>query len=110
MEDRSKLKTCPICGMEVEILSPDDWKPTLQDPDSGGDPYAFSCGCGMTFHTDSYDFEEAARAFNRRELIYKIAKELEQKVIACEKNGAFEIAEGIRRAILHLLVRDNNMI
>ena len=34
----SELKPCPICGGTLKIYSPEDWKPTFYDFDSGGDP------------------------------------------------------------------------
>ena len=38
-----ELKPCPFCGhsiTEKDVYEPSkDWRPTLMDPDSGGDPY-----------------------------------------------------------------------
>lgn len=63
-----KLKRCPICGRSVEIHGgPEEWEPTFDDPDSGGDPYCIDCPCGLHFEIDEYDdSERLARAWNDR--------------------------------------------
>lgn len=61
-----RLKTCPICGKTVKVHGPEDWHPTFYDPDSGGDPYSIECECGLSFCVNSYDFEETAKAWNKR--------------------------------------------
>lgn len=60
------LKPCPICGAEVQVHGPDDWKPTFYDPDSGGDPVSIECECGLSFSVGSYDYRETYDAYNRR--------------------------------------------
>ena len=60
------LKKCPLCGAEVKVHGPMDWKPTFYDPDSGGDPVSLDCECGMSFSIGSYDYQETYRAWNRR--------------------------------------------
>lgn len=60
------IKTCPICGSEVKVYGPDDWKPTFYDPDSGGDPVVIVCDCGLTFSINSYDYQETFDAWNSR--------------------------------------------
>ena len=62
----SDLKKCPLCGAEVKVHGPMDWKPTFYDPDSGGDPVSIDCECGMSFSIGSYDYQETYRAWNRR--------------------------------------------
>ena len=62
----SELKPCPICGATLKIYSPEDWKPTFYDPDSGGDPYNAVCDCGFSFSTGTYDYAEFVAALNRR--------------------------------------------
>lgn len=57
---------CPICGESVSVTGPEDWKPTFYDPDSGGDPYAFECECGLAFGTDCYDFKQSLARWNTR--------------------------------------------
>ena len=60
------LKPCPLCGKEVKVHGPMDWKPTVYDPVSGGYPVSINCGCGMSFAIGSYDYQETYRAWNRR--------------------------------------------
>lgn len=48
----------------MRVYGPEDWHPTFNDPDSGGDPYIMECECGLSFRTNTYDFEEAVRAWN----------------------------------------------
>ena len=62
----SELKKCPICGATLKIYSPEDWKPTFYDPDSGGDPYNAVCDCGFQYSSGSYDYAEFVAALNRR--------------------------------------------
>lgn len=62
----SELKKCPLCGAELKVYGPEDWKPTFYDPDSGGDPYTAVCDCGFNFHTNHYDYAEFVKAVNRR--------------------------------------------
>lgn len=57
---------CPKCFERVIVSGPDDWEPTFYDPDSGGDPYEFDCGCGLAFSTYKYDFNEALADWNTR--------------------------------------------
>lgn len=57
---------CPKCFERVIVRGPDDWEPTFYDPDSGGDPYEFDCGCGLAFSTYKYDFNEALSDWNTR--------------------------------------------
>lgn len=66
-----KLKPCPFCGNKVDeqkdmYLPERDWKPTLYDPDSGGNPISIHCKCGLEFSTGTYDYEEFLKAWNRR--------------------------------------------
>lgn len=62
----SDLKSCPICGKQLKVYGPEDWKPSFYDPDGGGDPYCFVCDCGFHFDTDTYDYQEAVERANRR--------------------------------------------
>ena len=62
----SELKKCPICGAELKVHGPEDWKPTRYDPDSGGDPYSASCDCGFHYSNGSYDYSEFILCLNRR--------------------------------------------
>ena len=62
----SDLKSCPICGKQLKVYGPEDWKPSFYDPDGGGDPYCFVCDCGFHFDTDTYDYQEAGERANRR--------------------------------------------
>ncbi|MCM1234162.1 MAG: hypothetical protein NC489_29005 [Ruminococcus flavefaciens] len=67
-----ELKKCPICGKEIDLEKnmyiPDrDWKPTLYDPDSGGDPISIHCDCGLEFCTGTHDWDEFAEAWNTRQ-------------------------------------------
>ena len=52
----TKLKPCPFCGGEAEIVGgPENWTPTFCDPDSGGDPIAVvckTCACGTRRHRE----------------------------------------------------------
>lgn len=61
-----QIKPCPICGGKLQVHGPEDWKPSFYDPDSGGDPYSAVCDCGFHFQSNHYDFEEFAKALNRR--------------------------------------------
>ena len=65
--NNEKLKPCPFCGGEAEIVGgPENWTPTFYDPDSGGDPIAVvckTCACGLHFF-DGY--AEAITAWNTR--------------------------------------------
>lgn len=62
----NELKPCPFCGRTVEIQGgPENWKPTLYDPDSGGDPYMINCECGCSFGW-FYEADEIVNAWNRR--------------------------------------------
>lgn len=62
-----KLLPCPFCGGEAEIVGgPEDWSPTFNDPDSGGDPVSVvckNCECGLHFFED---YEKAIAAWNQR--------------------------------------------
>ncbi len=65
-----KLKPCPFCGREIDIIRdlyiPErDWHPTEYDPDSGGEPISISCQCGLTF-SYGYNWSEFIEAWNRR--------------------------------------------
>ena len=60
------LKKCPLCGAEVKVHGPMDWKPTFYDPDSGGDPVILYCECGISFSIGSYDSQATYRAWHRR--------------------------------------------
>lgn len=66
-----QLKPCPSCGNKIDeqkdmYLPERDWKPTLYDPDSGGDPISIHCKCGLEFSTGTYDYAEFLKAWNRR--------------------------------------------
>lgn len=66
-----KLKPCPFCGKEIDteknVYIPDrDWAPSFYDPDSGGNPIAIHCECGLTFYTGTWDWKEAVEIWNRR--------------------------------------------
>lgn len=57
---------CPVCGSPVHIYGPEDWTPSFIDPDSGGDPVNYVCGCGFSFSIGSYDYNETRRAFEEK--------------------------------------------
>ena len=62
-----KLKSCPICGRDVDIHGGvEEWKPTFYDPDSGGDPYYIHCECGLEFSIGYCESTELAEAWNTR--------------------------------------------
>lgn len=66
-----QLKPCPFCGNKVDeqkdmYLPERDWKPTLYDPDSGGDPISIHCKCRLEFSNGTYDYAEFLKAWNRR--------------------------------------------
>lgn len=67
----AELKPCPFCGKEIDteknVYIPErDWKPSFYDPDSGGNPIAIHCECGLTFCTGTWDWKEAVEIWNRR--------------------------------------------
>lgn len=71
MNDTEKLLPCPKCGRGIDIdkdmyISDRDWKPTLYDPDSGGDPISIHCECGIEFCSGTYDWKEFVEAWNKR--------------------------------------------
>ena len=61
-----KPRPCPICGAELKIYGPEDWRPTFNDPDSGGEPYNAVCDCGFQYSNWSYDYTEFIACLNRR--------------------------------------------
>ena len=61
-----KPRPCPICGAELKIYGPEDWRPTFNDPDSGGEPYNAVCDCGFQYSNRSYDYTEFIACLNRR--------------------------------------------
>jgi Lar family restriction alleviation protein len=63
-----ELKPCPFCGGEAEIVGgPEDWHPTMLDPDSGGDPYSIFCKtCGGGHLMVGDDIEKVYELWNRR--------------------------------------------
>lgn len=80
MED---IKVCPFCKREKKVEdihgADRDWKPTLYDPDSGGDPLYIVCECGLTFSTGTYDYKEFVEAWNTRKPINDIVEQLEKQ-------------------------------
>lgn len=61
------LKPCPICGAKVKVVGgPEDWTPTFNDPDSGGDPYHITCSCGIDFAIGYCESTEIIKKWNRR--------------------------------------------
>ena len=62
-----ELMPCPFCGGEAQMVGgPEDWSPTFNDPDSGGDPISVvckNCECGLHFFED---YAEAIAAWSRR--------------------------------------------
>lgn len=66
MNEPAKLELCPLCGKQLTIYGPEDWKPSFTDPDSGGDPYNAVCDCGFSFSNGSYDYDKFAAGLNRR--------------------------------------------
>lgn len=64
--EKGIILPCPKCFNTVKVHGPEDWKPSLYDPDSGGDHYEFYCKCGLVFCTSKYDFKEALSAWNTR--------------------------------------------
>ena len=66
MTNELNLKPCPLCGNDVNVYGPDNWRPTFYDPDSGGDPVVLQCDCGLTFSINSYDYQETYDVWNRR--------------------------------------------
>lgn len=64
-----KLRNCPFCGGEAELVGgPEEWSPTFNDPDSGGEPYRVICSeCGAEMAGGGlFEPEQAAEAWNRR--------------------------------------------
>lgn len=66
MNEPAKLEPCPLCGKQLTVYGPEDWKPTFYDPDSGGDPYNAVCDCGFSFCNESYDYGKFVAGLNRR--------------------------------------------
>lgn len=62
----TKLRECPLCGGELQTHGPEDWKPTFNDPDSGGNPYTAYCTCGYSFDSNTYDYAEFLEKANTR--------------------------------------------
>lgn len=67
----AELKPCPFCGKEIDteknVYIPErDWAPSFYDPDSGGNPIAIHCECGLTFYTGTWDWKEAVEIWNKR--------------------------------------------
>ena len=78
-----KPRPCPICGAELKIYGPEDWRPTFNDPDSGGEPYNAVCDCGFQYSNGSYDYIEFIACLNRRaqpanDLLIDVCAMLEQ--------------------------------
>ena len=64
------LNPCPFCGKRVEIRGGgEEWIPTFNDPDSGGEPIYVTCGdSGMKFRTEAFnynDYDLLAEEWNR---------------------------------------------
>ena len=63
-----ELKPCPVCGGEAKIIGGvENWTPTVDDPDSGGDPIAVHCvhcECGLYYFDD---YSDAITAWNTRQ-------------------------------------------
>lgn len=60
-------KPCPICGNKIDVHGGlEEWSPTMNDPDSGGDPYYISCKCGIHFETGTHEYKELIKAWNTR--------------------------------------------
>lgn len=64
--EKGIVLACPVCGESVAVHGPEDWEPTFQDPDSGGEPYWFECECGLAFGTSYYEFKQALALWNTR--------------------------------------------
>lgn len=63
----SKLKLCPFCSKDVEVHGgSEEWKPTFNDPDSGGDPYYIHCNCGLKFSKGYCEIDEFIESWNTR--------------------------------------------
>lgn len=61
------LKKCPFCGKDVEVHGGvEEWTPTFNDPDSGGDPYYIHCDCGLEFSIGYCDYSDFQNAWNNR--------------------------------------------
>lgn len=66
---KPELKTCPICGKEIDIekdvyIPERDWKPSFYDPDSGGDPISVNCECGFRFCIATHDWKDFSDIWN----------------------------------------------
>lgn len=57
---------CPKCHRRVHVHGPEDWSPTFNNPDSGGDPYEFYCDCGLVFYSKEPEYQEALLLWNTR--------------------------------------------
>lgn len=67
VDGKPNLTHCPFCGKLVEIHgAPEEWKPTIFDPDSGGDPYYVDCNCGLHFSIGCCEIDEFIKAWNER--------------------------------------------
>ena len=65
--EHEKLKPCPFCGGEAELVGGcENWSPTFNDPDSGGDPIAVVCECGCGFYGNFEDYSDAIKKWNHR--------------------------------------------
>lgn len=52
-------------GIEMALGRPVDIA-INHDPDSGGNPIAIHCECGLTFCTGTWDWKEAVEIWNKR--------------------------------------------
>ena len=67
----AELKPCPFCGKEIDteknVYIPErDWTPSFYDPDSGGNPIAIHCECGLDFCPGTWDYKEFVEAWSKR--------------------------------------------
>lgn len=66
VDGKPNLLHCPLCGKSVEVHGgQEEWSPTYNDPDSGGEQYHIDCECGLRLG-GFYDIEDIIRAWNNR--------------------------------------------
>ena len=84
-----ELKPCPFCGGEAELIGgTENWTPTYDDPDSGGDPVAVVCNnCSCGLYGTFWDYGDAEKAWNNRVPDTNIPADRLQEICEAEKDG-----------------------